>query len=186
MTPRLLCHPATHTLPDDLPDRVLALLRARRLLGEPLPLAGETRHLCGPALLEEVTFLGCSPHIELDPPAGESPASAALAGRFCHWRLTPLYPEPRLRLDPQASPRCPACGTSLPSPTLDGAGRLRCPVCGHDSPPEAWRWKQRGACARFFLELVGVHAGEAVPGEALLAGLAELTGGRWDFAFVRD
>ncbi len=186
MTPRLLCHPVAHALPDDLPDRVLVLLRDHRLLGEPLNLEDETRHLCGPALLDEITFLGCSPHIELDPPAGESPEAAALAGRFCHWRLTPLYPEPCLRRDPQAAPRCPACGTASPAPVPDDSGRLGCPACGRANPPEAWRWKQRGACARFFLELVGVHAGEAVPGEALLAGLAALTGCRWDFAFVRD
>ena len=187
MTPRLLCHPGTEALPQDLPERVRACLDALGLLGPAFQVDEETRYHAGPALLEQITFLGCAPDIELEPPAAQTLAEAARAGRFCHWRLTPLYPRPRLRRDPLAAPRCPACRQALASLTAAGeAATLRCPACGAEAPPGAWRWKQYGAHARFFLELVGVHAGEAVPGETLLGALEEITGGRWGFAYVRD
>ncbi|RMG30973.1 MAG: hypothetical protein D6721_02500 [Gammaproteobacteria bacterium] len=187
MTPRLLCHPQGFDLPADLPTRVLGLLEEMDLLGTAFPVDGEVRYLTGPGFLDHVGFLGCAPDIPLEAPSRpEARARDARLGRFCHWRLTPLYPAPRLRMDPLAAPRCPACTRAVARPRLRPDGQVHCPACGMVSPAPDWRWKQLGACARFFLELLGIHTGEAVPGEALLAGLEGITGCRWGFAYVRE
>ncbi|CAK0781016.1 conserved hypothetical protein [Gammaproteobacteria bacterium] len=138
-------------------------------------------HTVGPQLLEQVTFLGCSPVVRL---------AAAHDGDtgFCRLRLPPPLPHPVWYAPMDAAPpRCPRCRTSdvtwrmaLPDWEANPAAHRRsCPNCGYAAPLHQWRLRETAGFGRSFVELWGIHPGEAVPGETLLATLAQLSNGPW-------
>lgn len=70
---------------------------------------GETPgvYLAGPRFLQLITFLGCSPHLQLEPPADGSED-------FCHIRLRGPFRTARLlSAGNTRPPRCPGCGKGL-------------------------------------------------------------------------
>ncbi|CAK0743459.1 conserved hypothetical protein [Gammaproteobacteria bacterium] len=164
-----------------------ATLRTLGVIGTPLPTMDAVDltlvdwYAAGAQLLEQVTFLGCSPVVRL---------AAAYDGDtdFCRLCLPPPLPHPVWRAPPGASPpRCPRCRTAdatwrtaLPAWEADPvASRHVCPSCGHGTPLHQWRLREAAGFGRSYLELWGIHPGEAVPGEVLLATLAQLSGGPW-------
>jgi len=83
--PKLLLHPAdpgTAAVPD---DRLAQELQAVGLIAERKLLKNTVFYPVGEHFLQLVTFLGCSPAIELDPPDDPQELErASAAGRFCH------------------------------------------------------------------------------------------------------
>lgn len=143
----------------------------------------------GPAFLDHISFLGCSPAIELEAPAQLAEA-AARAGRFCHLQLHEATKLPRLRIRPGQRPRCRQCRTDIePEYLLSPSSppvALNCPGCRRQIEPERLNWRQSGAIARIFLDIWGIHSAEAVPSDLLLQQLGHTTGGRWDFFYIED
>lgn len=172
---------------DDARQQVLDTLRQIGFIGERIEAPGEPRYLLGEQFLSQVTFLGCSPHIEVTPPAevAEIPA-AAEAGKFCHVTVTRLE-QPRRRIDPTARPRCPACRKSVGLKALSVTdGPLECPKCGAANPVADWNWRNLAAEADLFVDVWGVFTSEAVPNDAVLQALAAGTGASWSYFYVKD
>lgn len=179
--PKLVLYPDADLPPPD-PEAVLQLLDALGVIGPAFVLDGRTHYRTGPAFLDHLTFLGCAPAIELDPPAAGL-AEAARAGRFCHVHLQPHAGTPRVRHRPGQPPRCRACRGEFTAESLATAGDgFICPGCGRRSPAQGLNWRQAGGCARLFLDIWGIHTGEAVPGEQLL----ERLGADWSFFYTED
>ena len=138
-------------------------------------------YAAGPHLLEQVTFLGCSPVVHLA-------ASHDGDSGFCRLRLPPPLPGPIWRAPEDAPPpRCPRCRapgvawrSALPAweanPTTSN---WTCPSCAHATPLHQWRLREAAGFGRSFVEFWGIHPGEAVPGDALLDTLATFSGGPW-------
>jgi hypothetical protein len=154
-----------------------------------LPCPDGPRLLAGPRFLELLTFLGCSPYVEVVPPAGLADPCQGLA-RFCHLRVPPFAAGPRLRRSPQGpAPRCPRCRAPVEGGPADLEAAVRsgtdrvCPRCGRASPAHALDWRQSAGVGRAFLEVWGIHPGEAVPGDELLDTLERLTGGPWHWFY---
>lgn len=183
-TGSLLLHPADPGAePPDAPAvaRTLAVLG---LVGDPLGPPATFR--AGPDFLRHITFLGCAPHLVLEPPAdgGDAFSHVAIAGPFAG---------PRLVVGTNTgAPRCPACrarfddwraalGAWLAAPLSASA---RCDGCGAVHRPADLDWRQGAATARLFVEVRNVFPGEAVPGEELLQALGRLGAGPWRHAWV--
>jgi hypothetical protein len=83
--PKLLLHPAdpgTAAVPE---DRLAQELQAIGLIAGRKSLENAVFYPVGEHFLQLVTFLGCSPAIELDPPDDpQELESASATGRFCH------------------------------------------------------------------------------------------------------
>lgn len=186
--PKLVLYP---TAADAAPVRT-SLLRALQdleLIGSTFELDDRTHHFTGPAFLDHISFLGCSPAIELDAPSGPL-ESAARTGRFCHVQLHEATRRPRLRIKTGRQPCCHQCRTDIdPQPLLaqiiSGLDST-CPGCGRQTAAERLNWRQSGAIARIFLDIWGIHGAEAVPGDVFLQRLGRTTGGRWDFFYIED
>ncbi|MFN2309541.1 MAG: hypothetical protein ABR553_07380 [Gammaproteobacteria bacterium] len=185
--PKLVLHP-TRPATGLAVSAIREALQGLGLLGPAFRLDGRQHHRTGPAFLDHLGFLGCAPAIVLDPP-GTDLAAAARAGRFCHIQLSEAGPAPRVRLQAGRRPRCPACRADIdPSGLADprAGGQTVCDGCGHAARAWELHWRQAGGFAEVFLDIWGIHAAEAVPGERLLDSLGRLGGGTWGFFYLED
>lgn len=168
---------------------LLHSLEKLEFLGTQFLLDERTHYHTGPAFLDHISFLGCSPAIELNAPV-EHAEGAARAGQFCHLYLHAATRLPRLRIKPGQRPRCRQCHTEIELEPLvtqiTSISALNCPGCGREIGAGRLNWRQSGAMARIFLDIWGIHSAEAVPGDRLLQQLEHTTGGRWDFFYIED
>ncbi|MCB1763931.1 MAG: hypothetical protein KDI27_12445 [Gammaproteobacteria bacterium] len=127
-------------------------------------------YLVGPRFLQLINFLGCSPNLRLEPPAGGG-------GDFCYIHLRGPFPVPRLlSASNTRSPRCPACGGALHQwrelEPAWGAGseiKITCPTCQHQASAAELSWRRGAGFGHFFIEIADVYPEEALP----LPGLME-------------
>jgi hypothetical protein len=193
--PKLLLHPAdpgTAAVPE---DRLVQELQAVGLIGERKFLENAAFFPVGEHFLQLVTFLGCSPAIELDPPDDpQELESASAAGRFCHIFID-SGEQLRFRGDSQTrAPRCPCCHSPEPEwqaglqswQAGNHEAAWTCRNCGYRGHVSDLVFRKTAGFSRTFLEIRGVYPAEAVPGPALLNTLAALTGNEWTSIYLRE
>jgi Zn ribbon nucleic-acid-binding protein len=149
----------------------------------------------GAQFLQLLSFLGCSPAIELDPPADPAALAAARAsGSFCHVYLSSRG-RLQLRADPRTpAPRCPACR----QPEKDWRLHINawrenpamtawtCRNCGYSGRLTDLQFRKTAAFSRTWVEVRGIYPSEAVPGDALLARLRTLSGCQWQYSYLQE
>ncbi len=192
---KLILLPADpHATLDDC-GKLAAGLQAIGLIGAPGACDGNEFYPTGDDFLQLVSFLGCAPNIELEPPADNATLAAALAnGSFCFVRLlcTDIL---HFRGDPQArAPRCPQCS----EPVADWETHLRqwrenpaalqwsCTSCGYHGELPDWSLHKNAGFGQVFVEISGIYPSEAIPGPALLQALQTLTGGHWQYVYIKE
>ena len=183
-TGSLFLYPADPAAEPPAAAAVVQALAAIRLVGDPLGSPGMLR--VGSEFLRHVTFLGCAPHLVLEPPADGGTA-------FSHVVVAGPFAGPLLLVGSNAAtPRCPGCRARLEGwrTLLSGwvdhplEPGVRCPACGAAHRPVDLDWRDSAAAGRLFVELRNVFPGEAVPGEELLRALGTLRAGPWRYAWV--
>lgn len=175
--------------------RLAASLSAIGLIGDPIRYDGGMFYPTGERFLQLVSFLGCSPAIELDPPGEAAALPAAVAGGlFCHVILS-CTDMLQLRADPQTrTPRCPHCGQPVETWQQDvqawqadpAATGWACSACGHAGTLTDWIFRKTAGFGKVFLEIRGIYPSEAVPGAALLQALRDLTDGDWHYIYIKE
>ena len=185
--PKLVLHPEVDMLAPSN-DALVRVLQDLRLIGASFTLDNLTHFYTGPDFLDGISFLGCAPSLQLDPPAPPAdPLADARAGRFCHIQLQAPTSQPRLRLKPGQNPRCRHCRRDLPTHLIQSSNvAVTCPDCGQSTRPAGLNWRQSGGYARLFLDIWGIHTGEAVPSDRLLDRLGQASGGPWQFFYIED
>jgi len=192
---KLILLPADPGCPAVSTEQLATKLRAIGLIGPPAKVNNETFYPTGEKFLQLVSFLGCSPAIELDPPADPVTLAAdSAAGKFCHVFLSSTEAL-RFRSDPRTpTPRCRACH----APLVDWQSLLqawqsdpansdwRCSQCGATDRITALGFGKSAGFGRSFVEIRGIYPSEAVPGEALLAALKSLTRGDWSTLYIKE
>jgi hypothetical protein len=193
--PKLLMHPANPATAAVPEDRLAQELQAIGLIGEPIPLEATVFYPVGEQFLQLVTFLGCSPAIELDPPRDRQELEeASAAGRFCHVFIT-SGEQLQFRGDSQTrAPRCPRCRSPEPhwkarlqawQEGKHGAG-WNCQTCSFSGHLNDLVFRKTAGFGRAFLEIRGIYPSEAVPGQTLLDTLAAQTGEQWTTIYLRE
>jgi hypothetical protein len=188
-----LC-PAIPESPRVALDILETRLQAIGLIGPAFACGTTTGYAVGERFLQLVTFLGCSPAIELDPPADASARTAACeSGRLCHVRLSQTRNGLSFRADVRMpAPRCPKCRRPLPDWDVRLANWRRdparsdwsCAACGHRGRLYELNFRKAGGFGHTFIEIWGIYPSEAVPGAALLEVLRELSGGDWKTLYI--
>jgi hypothetical protein len=141
-------------------------------------------------LLQLLAFLGCSPNVTLEATQDNGEPS------FCHLSL------PSETLDSVEfrggrnvlTPRCPTCGqfveewqSLLREWHMQGdAYRWSCPRCDHTAGLPDLNWRQCAGFGRYFIEVWGIHEGEAAPTDGLLDILRVATALEWGYFYYRD
>lgn len=158
-------------------EALAEVLRAAGVLGSPIA-GGEGEFLAGEGFLQQITFMGCSPFIALEPPAD--------GGAFCHLRLHGPYAEPRLLWGRNTRPpKCPACGRRIADWQQHlGADAVHCAACGAESRLADCAWRGHAGFGRCFVEIRNIFPGEAVPVDRLLARLQGLGAGPWGWFYL--
>lgn len=131
----------------------------------------------GPAYLEMIVYLGCSPQIAL----GETETATTI-------RLNGPFDMPELITVANARPRCRSCRQTLDlKKTLGWADEtVTCLHCNTSSYAVKLDWRRKAGFARFFIEISNVFESEAVPSDGLLEKLEHLTGQTWDYFYWRE
>jgi hypothetical protein len=183
-TGSLLLYPADPAAEPPAAAAVAEALAALGLVGDPLGSAGAFR--VGPEFLRHVTFLGCAPHLVLDPPPDGGTG-------FSHLVIAGPFATPRLVLGANAAtPRCPGCRARFGDWRAAVAGWVEAPLavsahcaaCGAAHRPADLDWRETAATGRLWVEVRNVFPGEAVPGDDLLRALGRLGAGSWRYAWV--
>lgn len=158
-----------------VPDWSVESLTGLQQALEKLGLLGAMRQpgefLTGAEYLSLVTYLGCSPQIAL----GEAEAATRI---YLHGS----DPAPRLNAGANIkSPRCRHCRQTFSLAEFE----LQLRNCPHCNKPLKLDWRRSAALARVFIEISNVYDSEAVPSEALLEVLYEVSGVNWDYCYIR-
>lgn len=192
---KLLLHPSDHLCPTVSVELLSDRLQAIGLIGQPVKLGDSRFYPTGENFLQLITFLGCSPAIELDPPPDPALIDAASAeGRFCHVFLT-CTDELQFRADARTQPpRCPHCRVpeqmwqeKIKAWQKDRANiRWRCPDCDFTGLLTDLAFRKTAGFGKSFVEIRGIYPSEAIPGEALMGTLRALTDSDWKAIYIRE
>ena len=174
---------------------LVTCLQGIGLMGEQHSYERGVFYPAGEQFLQLISFLGCSPSIELKPPQDTATLEQAVTqGRFCH-----VVPECgatlRFRANQQTRPpRCPNCGQRA----SDWQAHVRrwqdnpaetqwsCPACGRRGELTDWDFRKAAGFGKVFVEISGIYPAEAIPSEALLLALSRLTGGSWRYMYIKE
>jgi hypothetical protein len=191
---KLLLHPKDASF--RVPVKVLAeRLQDLGLIGTATPLPGGEFYPAGEYFLQLVTFLGCAPTIELAPPRDPAQLeTASRNGAFCHVFLD-SHAQAQFRHDPRTpAPRCPHCGESVANWTAllntihenPAQTQWTCTACGRCGDLSTLHLRKSAALASCWVEIRGIYPSEAVPGEALLTRLRQLSGCNWLTIYLKE
>ena len=191
---KLILLPAEPQCPPLDREQLVSELQAIQMIGEPLALDNGVFYPTGEQFLQQISFLGCSPLIELEPPSDPATLSAdSAAGRFCHVFLHCSI-SLCLHADKQCpAPRCPKCrqpfsdwrdafSTFQQNPTL---ADWNCTGCGFSGQLSELSFHKAAGIGHTFIEIRGIYPAEAVPTDALLNRLQRLSGGPWRTIYIR-
>jgi len=193
--PKMLLHPAAQETAVIPSDKLARVLQEIGLIGEPRHLQDALFYPAGERFLQLVTFLGCSPAIEIEPP--DDPLElekASAAGRFCHVFLS-TGEALQFRHDSRTrAPLCPQCRSPEPDWNAElkswqegrGIPHWFCKACGFSGHLNDLVFRKTAGFSRTFLEIRGIYPAEAVPGPALLSRLEVLSGGPWVTIYLRE
>lgn len=193
---KLLLCPRIIDCPGVTPDALAETLHSIGLIGKAFRHRDEVRYEAGQRFFQLLTFLGCSPAIEIELPIDPSRREAACAeGHICHIRLFHNANSPSFRVNRHITPpRCPQCRKPEPQwQELINTWRSdpeqtawNCSQCGHQGRVYDLNFRKTGAFGRVFVEIWGIYPSEAVPGEALLNSLGALNHCPWNYFYVQD
>lgn len=148
-----------------------------------------TEYLAGQRFLNLLTFLGCSPDINLVPD-NNSGNNSDSDSNHCLIRILEISTTPRcIGFTQNASPRCPHCKKRIanrPSGTWQQASNICiCDKCRAQTPYAHLNWRHEcgfGCCG---FEITHIYPHEAVPTDQLLDALESATGTPWQYSYAQ-
>lgn len=179
--PRLVIHPK---LPTNCPDDVQGVINALAdigLLGNPDQQKDTYR--VGNEFLNLVTFMGCSPSVNLSPAEGE---------KYCYLQINPVSESVRcLGYTDFVKPQCPACKQKISNWKhsaiwFDGSATKTCEHCGTAKPVQSFRWQKEAGFGRFSFHISYIHPHEVVPADRIFQALEQATGFSWTYFYANN
>ncbi|MDH5360508.1 MAG: hypothetical protein OEX03_08090 [Gammaproteobacteria bacterium] len=166
-TPRLIFHPKD---PQQLiaMDSLQKAMREIGFIGDEMITHGDNCFAAGEHFIELLSFLGCSPVINL---------SAGDGDKFCYIEII-QRPVAELVFGSQPfQPRCRQCRQPIADweQQYKLSSTICCHECGNRMEPQLVNWKQSAGYASQFMLIHNIYLHEAVPGELLLSSLAKLS-----------
>ena len=136
--------------------------------------------LAGDNFLSLITFLGCSPNINLQPVEGEN---------HCFISVIQQTQEAEcLGYTQTVNPKCPVCKKRINNwkiPDWQKAGQLcHCDKCQNKTLYSELNWKHECGFARCGFEISHIYPHEAVPTDQLLNSLSEFSGFDWEYCYT--
>lgn len=154
----------------------------------------KTHEYCvGDSFLSSITFMGCSPYIEFEPP---TELQANDVAEFCFIRLSTIqssisyHAEQFERL--KTVPRCKHCRKviadwHLKSQLLNEKSSkciITCPNCEVELTQDDLDWRKASGIGNVFLEILNVYLQEAVPTDSFMQQLENITSSTWQYFYT--
>lgn len=179
---RLVLFPQDAESPKIDPAVLAKGLRGIGLIGAQVRSA-MNRYQPGGQFMGLITFLGCSPTIASASQAGDDPNVYAVE------LPTPVDDIQLIAGSRLRAPRCPECSAEKSrwhGTPASAQEVFACDQCGYRGECWHWDWRRQAGFGRSWINVWGVHEGEAVPGEKLMDALQRLSGFVWNYAYCKD
>ena len=146
----------------------------------------QSRFLVGERFLQYMTFMGCSPSVELTPPTDGSLD-------FCHIHFSEIYPESQFRCASQnVFARCPQCRKRINNWAQavsiwsedSSAINFNCDKCAEQVSLYQLGWKHTAGFARLFIDVVSIYPQEVIPTDQFFSLLESQTKAQWDYFYT--
>ena len=152
-------HPATILLEE--------LLNTLEFIGNPITTGGTKRYEVGDKFLSLLTFMGCSPNIELAFQENKP---------YCYIEIE-QFKKPRFMAGKNLKPaKCPHCKTLVT--------QLSCSHCHKVIDQEILNWRKTAFYASNWITVGNIYELEAIPNDNLLIALEKQTGVKWKVAYI--
>jgi len=135
---------------------------------------GDQRYATGERFTSLLTFMGCSPHIELDPQENQP---------YCYIEIHTTEKPVFNHGTNLKKITCPHCKQKIQS-YIDK--QLLCPKCKNELIPDQINWRKSAFIASTWITIGNIYELEAVPSDFLLDLLEETTGESWKSAYIRQ
>ncbi len=142
--------------------------------------------LAGEQFLQLLTFMGCSPSINLVP-------QHEADRDYCHIVLSPVHAHVHFRShERDVFARCPECGRRDANwPVLiecwhrdRSQQEYVCPHCHKSTSLYDLRWRQVAGFGRFFIDVFSIFPQEGIPSKHLMAALGDACVQPWTYFFT--
>jgi len=143
-----------------------ALLNEIKVIGQEL---SKKRYATGDEFLSFLTFMGCSPNIELEP-QNEKP--------FCYIEIDSFNKPLFITGKNTKYPNCPHCKKQLKA--------LNCLQCNKQISLNKLNWRKSAFIASSWICFGNIYELEAIPNDELLRILEQETGLKWKYAYIRQ
>ncbi len=187
---RLVLHPKNADYAPESSGIIRKMLHDSGFIGEScrLPDSGSRQQgfLAGEQFLQLLTFMGCSPNINLAPQyEGDRD--------YCHIVLSPIYAQVRFRSHARdVFARCPECGRrDTDWPALIEQWQMNtvrnkyvCPHCDKSMSLYDLRWRQLAGFGRVFIEVFSIFPQEGIPTGHLMSALENACTQPWRYFFT--
>lgn len=150
------------------------------------------REFCvGTEFLSSLTFMGCSPYIEFEPPADLQYNDVA---DFCFIRLSSnqqadvAYHAGQFEIL-KTAPRCKLCRKVISNwgdkaEALNHTWKLNCPHCETELLPATLDWRKASGSGSIFIEVMNIYLQEAVPTDGFMQQLESITASKWTYFYT--
>lgn len=174
----LVLHPANPETASTQDDLINLLKEIQFIDVEETP----SRFQIGDKFLQQMTFLGCSPNIELAPNGDQA---------YVYVEIPATSSEITFQSGKNIKfPRCPSCKDTLKTIASDIAAakdssKLSCPACQGEIDAMKFNWRKSAFFGKSQIIIGNIYDAEAVPNENLLSYLSKLTSDTWKYSYIR-
>jgi len=167
---KLVLYPEESGYEIDL-EKLEEVLTENRFIGTEL---SKYQYLVGDDFLSHLTFMGCSPNIELEPQTDDKP--------FCYIALNRSGKSQFIAGSNLKKARCTYCKGEVSKLDVNA-------LCAHCDKPLALtkiNWRKTAFVAKVWITIGNIYELEAIPNDALLSTLQRTTGVQWKPAYIRN
>ena len=160
-------------------------MREIEFLDKPFNQKEQNRFLVGERFLQYMTFMGCSPSVELTPPMDGSLD-------FCHIHFSEIVPESQFRCASQnVFSRCPQCRKRINNWAQavsiwskdSSAVTFNCDKCAEQVSLYQLGWRHTAGFARMFIDVYSIYPQEVIPTDQFFSLLESQTKAQWDYFY---
>ena len=177
--PRIIFFPKNPDQPIDNEQLLQTLIKLEFIESKPV---FNGQYLAGEKFLSLLTFLGCSPNINLTPVDNETHCYITLITASAHTQL--------LGYTNTVKPKCPNCKKRINNwQTTDWTQANKtcpCDKCHTATAYAALNWKHECGFARGGFAVNYIYPHEAMPTEQLLNGLNQLSNVEWTYCYANN
>lgn len=147
-------------------DKMVYFLKSKELIENNI---GGNRYSTGSQFVSLLTFMGCSPDIELEPQNNKP---------YCYVELETRDKPEFVSGSNLKKSRCTHCKKEITTPFI-------CPHCQQAHKPEKINWRKTAFLAQSWITIGNIYELEAIPSDLFLDALEKETGTKWKPAYIR-